>query len=172
MKGDARRKDPLPIEDLLWSESLDMGDVEELTRYPPTLDTPFSTTVSGTDDNRYRANLSQVYQTYVVANKTGRAIGPRMPDSASSRSSSSTCVQPSLRSRVSEERSFPARAHFGIVLALAGQRGAQDREVLRSVRYMQQVSRSPCHITMRKCKKSNGNSALFVLYESMLRDPV
>lgn len=42
---DPGRKDPLPIEDLLWSESSSAADMEGFIAAPPSLDTPFNTTV-------------------------------------------------------------------------------------------------------------------------------
>jgi hypothetical protein len=42
---DPERTDPLPIEDLLWSESSDQLDLENLTNNAPLLSTPFSITV-------------------------------------------------------------------------------------------------------------------------------
>jgi len=41
----SERTDPLPIEDLLWSEIPDPADLERLITAPPTLDTPFTITV-------------------------------------------------------------------------------------------------------------------------------
>ncbi|KAK1758899.1 hypothetical protein QBC47DRAFT_336407 [Echria macrotheca] len=42
---DPERMDPLPIEDLLWSETSTPADIEPLISAPPSLDTPFNITV-------------------------------------------------------------------------------------------------------------------------------
>jgi hypothetical protein len=42
---DAERADPLPIEDLMWSEASDPGNLDALIASPPALDTPFNITV-------------------------------------------------------------------------------------------------------------------------------
>ena len=45
MTADPERSDPLPIEDLMWSEASTPADLEDLITTPPSLDTPFSITV-------------------------------------------------------------------------------------------------------------------------------
>ena len=43
--NEAGRQDPLPIEDMLWSEGSDIADIESAIAAPPYLDAPFDTTV-------------------------------------------------------------------------------------------------------------------------------
>jgi hypothetical protein len=43
--NDSEQWDPLPIEDLLWSEGSDLSDLNRSITAPPTLDTPFNTRV-------------------------------------------------------------------------------------------------------------------------------
>ena len=43
--NDSERRDPLPIEDLLWSELSDLVDLENVISSAPSLDTPFDTRV-------------------------------------------------------------------------------------------------------------------------------
>ncbi|KAK5064725.1 hypothetical protein LTR84_000559 [Exophiala bonariae] len=43
--NDSERRDPLPIEDLLWSEISDMAEIEHVISSAPSLDTPFDVRV-------------------------------------------------------------------------------------------------------------------------------
>lgn len=143
---DPARTDPLPIEDLLWSESSSIADLELLIDAAPFLDTPFNITVG------------QLARECQIANLVGHVVR-HVSDPVSDLSFN---LEEAMQLERTLKAYLPLLSNEELKIGkYCGAYGMCNRYVVPFLTLPQNISLS-----------YNGNSALFVLYEYMLgRNP-
>lgn len=140
--NESERSDPLPIEDLLWSETLDAVALEDMITRPPTLDTPFDTRVG---------QMARECQIFHLVGRVVRHVFDPLPDQDFN-AEEAVLLERTLKAYL------PLLANEELEIGkYCGAFGACNRSVTR-----------PHSVDMRRVTNFRRHSAIFILYEFML----